>query len=341
MANPFTSDGVLFLQEHLMEDVLQAQAVAAAAADEVGIWPGELDEQLISELLSDDSLLGALFPAAGDSEYYSCYTGSAAAAPCNSGGSTAAQNERLQPPAVSRALCSVYSGPTIRDIEKALSSRPYPSSSRYSSLYFRRFGASSRVPESKYTAKVRSCGGKMPTDGYKWRKYGQKSIKNNPHPRSYYRCTSSPCSAKKHVEKSTDDPEMLIVTYEGSHLHGTQPLFPHLQSSVDFSGAADDVYEAAAKKARPSLTSDDGTGAGAGAGAGGFGGQPGPSKETCDAEIRGSKLQGRQKGRAEDAVPRATTDSCDGSTSSAPHADAATVFSPDSPPTNWSCLDFP
>lgn len=317
-----------------MEDVLQAQAVAAAAADEVGIWPGELDEQLISELLSDDSLLGALFPAAVDSEYYSCDTGSAAAAPCNSGGSTAAENERLQPPAVSRALCSVYSGPTIRDIEKALSSRPYPSSRRYSSLYL--FGASSRVPESKYTAKVRSCGGKMPTDGYKWRKYGQKSIKNNPHPRSYYKCTSSRCSAKKHVEKSTDDPEMLIVTYEGSHLHGPQPLFPHLQSSVDFSGAADDVYEAAAKKARPSPTSDDC----AGTGAGGFGGQPGPSKETSDAEVRGSKLQGRQKGRAEDAVPRATTDSCDGSASSAPQADAATVFPP-APPTNWSCLDFP
>jgi hypothetical protein len=45
-----------------------------------------------------------------------------------------------------------------------------------------RFGAASPAPE-KYTTKVRSCGGKTPSDGYKWRKYGQKSIKNNPHPR--------------------------------------------------------------------------------------------------------------------------------------------------------------
>lgn len=46
-----------------------------------------------------------------------------------------------------------------------------------------RFGASCRAPESKYTTKVRSCAGKTPSDGFKWRKYGQKSIKNNPYPR--------------------------------------------------------------------------------------------------------------------------------------------------------------
>ena len=47
----------------------------------------------------------------------------------------------------------------------------------------RRYGAPSTAPERKHTTKVRSCGGKTPADGYKWRKYGQKSIKNNPHPR--------------------------------------------------------------------------------------------------------------------------------------------------------------
>ena len=122
-----------------MGDVLQAQAVAAAAADEMGVvWPADLDEQLISELLSDDSLLGALVPAdVDDSEQYSRDTGSgaAAAAPCNSDDSTTAEHEWPQPATVSRALCSVYSGPTIRDIEKALSSRPYHFSRRYSSLY--------------------------------------------------------------------------------------------------------------------------------------------------------------------------------------------------------------
>jgi hypothetical protein len=107
-------------------------------AADVAVWPGELDEQLITELLSDDSLLlGALEQVpAGDSEQHcSRDTGasSAPAAPCISGGGTAAEHQELlpQPEAVNRALCSVYTGPTIRDIEKALStSRPYPWSSR-------------------------------------------------------------------------------------------------------------------------------------------------------------------------------------------------------------------
>lgn len=39
--------------------------------------------------------------------------------------------------------------------------------------------------------------------------------------RSYYRCTNPRCNAKKQVERSLEDPEMLIVTYEGLHLHYT------------------------------------------------------------------------------------------------------------------------
>ncbi|XP_050370696.1 probable WRKY transcription factor 13 [Argentina anserina] len=56
-------------------------------------------------------------------------------------------------------------------------------------------------------------------DGYKWRKYGQKVVKNTQHPRSYYRCTMDNCRVKKRVERLAEDPRMVITTYEGRHGH--------------------------------------------------------------------------------------------------------------------------
>nr|GME19525.1 probable WRKY transcription factor 71 [Ipomoea batatas] len=56
-------------------------------------------------------------------------------------------------------------------------------------------------------------------DGYRWRKYGQKAVKNSPYPRSYYRCTSQKCPVKKRVERSYQDPSVVITTYEGQHDH--------------------------------------------------------------------------------------------------------------------------
>nr|KYP44888.1 putative WRKY transcription factor 49 [Cajanus cajan] len=128
--------------------------------------------------------------------------------------------------AFNRFMSNIYSGPTISDIENALSVTnqrehfPQLSSARVSILE----KGLSKI-ENKYTLKIKCFGNGMSDDGYKWRKYGQKSIKNSPNPRSYYRCTNPRCNAKKQVERSNEDPDTLIITYEGLHLHFAYPYF--------------------------------------------------------------------------------------------------------------------
>ncbi|KAH6792394.1 WRKY DNA-binding protein 50 [Perilla frutescens var. hirtella] len=56
-------------------------------------------------------------------------------------------------------------------------------------------------------------------DGFKWRKYGKKMVKNSPNPRNYYRCSVEGCPVKKRVERDKEDPLYVVTTYEGIHNH--------------------------------------------------------------------------------------------------------------------------
>ncbi|KAJ4899067.1 putative WRKY transcription factor 32 [Raphanus sativus] len=58
-------------------------------------------------------------------------------------------------------------------------------------------------------------------DGYRWRKYGQKMVKGNPNPRNYYRCTSTGCPVRKHIETAVENTRAVVITYKGEHNHDT------------------------------------------------------------------------------------------------------------------------
>ncbi|XP_020574971.1 probable WRKY transcription factor 43 isoform X2 [Phalaenopsis equestris] len=64
-------------------------------------------------------------------------------------------------------------------------------------------------------------------DGYRWRKYGQKKVKNCSFP-SYYRCSQLTCSVKKQVQRLSSDAAVVVTTYEGVHNHPCEILMETL-----------------------------------------------------------------------------------------------------------------
>ncbi|XWS30517.1 hypothetical protein CRYUN_Cryun24cG0124600 [Craigia yunnanensis] len=75
-----------------------------------------------------------------------------------------------------------------------------------------------KIRKSRYAFQTRSQVDIL-DDGYRWRKYGQKAVKNNKFPRSYYRCTHQGCNVKKQVQRLTKDESVVVTTYEGMHTH--------------------------------------------------------------------------------------------------------------------------
>ncbi|XP_071707210.1 probable WRKY transcription factor 56 [Rutidosis leptorrhynchoides] len=75
-----------------------------------------------------------------------------------------------------------------------------------------------KIKKPKYAFQTRSRVDIL-DDGYRWRKYGQKAVKNNKFPRSYYRCTQQGCNVKKQVQRLSKDEGVVVTTYEGIHTH--------------------------------------------------------------------------------------------------------------------------
>ncbi|KAL6077819.1 WRKY transcription factor [Balamuthia mandrillaris] len=87
------------------------------------------------------------------------------------------------------------------------------------------------VPTKKRKRKkivVSTLAGEQSDDGYRWRKYGRKTVKGSPYPRSYYKCTFPSCKVKKQVETVVSSGKTIINSiYKGEHKH-ERPCVTHM-----------------------------------------------------------------------------------------------------------------
>ncbi|PKA56843.1 putative WRKY transcription factor 24 [Apostasia shenzhenica] len=88
-------------------------------------------------------------------------------------------------------------------------------------------GRTKKVNRPRFAFQTRSADDIL-DDGYRWRKYGQKAVKNSVHPRSYYRCTHHTCNVKKQVQRLSKDTSIVVTTYEGVHNHPCEKLMEAL-----------------------------------------------------------------------------------------------------------------
>ncbi|KAG2725385.1 hypothetical protein I3760_01G063400 [Carya illinoinensis] len=91
----------------------------------------------------------------------------------------------------------------------------------------RKAGRMKKATRPRFAFQTRSADDIL-DDGYRWRKYGQKAVKNSIYPRSYYRCTHHTCSVKKQVQRLSKDTSIVVTTYEGIHNHPCEKLMETL-----------------------------------------------------------------------------------------------------------------
>ncbi|GLJ18206.1 hypothetical protein SUGI_0321970 [Cryptomeria japonica] len=107
----------------------------------------------------------------------------------------------------------------------------------------------SNPQRNKITLKTRSETDIL-DDGYRWKKYGQKQIKNSLYQRLYFKCTVRGCVVKKKCQRCDDDPLFVLTTYEGTHNHSSDNIISsELRNSYDLRNQllqAEDSAEASA-----------------------------------------------------------------------------------------------